>query len=137
MTKKYYKPIITCPKIEDIKLKTDYAITINKASSIITCLQDDVRNYMKWVNKHIRPYCKDYELIFELSKCGKLHLHGVIQFSNDTSLFYFYHNLNKEINASVHIKEIKDTNIWVKYYTKQLRFRPIYEALRIPYILKP
>lgn len=76
-----------------------------------------------------------YELFFELSARGRLHMHGVIVFVSTTGIARFYQNLYNVLKVCrVEIDTIGDNKIWKDYLTKQRHImKPYLNELKLQY----
>lgn len=115
---------------EKIKLNTEYTFTISPDDSMQywqepNTLQRESKFYEQWTTflfKHVMPYA-EYKLNVEISRSGRLHMHGVIKFLSikDFFLYSIYKLMNR---AQIEIDTIEDMETWTIYMHKQNQMFP-------------
>lgn len=134
------KGLKLCPHMETLHVLTPYAITINM-SRVSGHLQTDVEEYFKLFALLTKKVNCLLSLRPEVSKSGRLHYHGIIQFMNMPSIAMFY--LNKffkqenQKQANILLAHIDDLNGWETYIKKQRDYmRPLFEDNMLKYHYK-
>ena len=96
---------LQCDKSNSVRRFSDFK------SQIRICLQNLLSPYMKW------------KFYIELSKAGRLHLHGTVSFNDMESILMFFMYSVKKLMASFtyELDTIKDRSVWHTYCTKQER----------------
>jgi len=94
----------------------------------------------------VRPYYQigrllrqvsDFELQFELSKSGRLHVHGTIRFSDICEYYMHLFQVLKDV-CNIDIDTIDDLKIWKSYCRKdQKTIEPMFQKYKLPYLLSP
>lgn len=110
---------------EKIRCNTDYTFTISPEDSMQywqepNSLQREKKFYEQWtvfLKKHVAAYA-DYKLHVEISRSGRLHMHGVIKFLSIKD-FFLYSIQKLQNRAQIEIDSIEDMDVWTKYITKQ------------------
>lgn len=108
-----------CIPLEDIKLGEPYAISIN-ADKITGDIQKDYKQYTNILYNLFDCSNIDYEVYFEFSPIGKLHLHGIFMvhsLKDIGELFQRMHNVYKLCASE--IDSVDDLEKWLKYCQKQ------------------
>lgn len=109
---------------EDCKPNTVYAITINPNDKMQHFDLSVVQRWNTFTTKiskdfmdELAPFSK-YTLYIELSKKGRLHMHGTIEI---TDVFGFYMRAIPYLcsHTQIEMDTIKDITIWNSYCTKQ------------------
>lgn len=130
----------TLPAFEEMHR---YAITLNlcnkkqgfdNKSRMYTAMM----NYKRILKEHIQPYAK-YELYTEISRKGRIHLHGWIMFLSTECIYYYLlesaHHLHMDKIINIDIRDIKDDK-WYEYITKDKSIiKKQMNILKIPYPL--
>lgn len=132
--KKSAKNVI--PDMETITLNIAYAFTINAAGRA-EMLSDNIANYVHILST-IKPYC-EFRVFAELSKTGKLHYHGCIQFSKLENVAGFYYSLYSLLQkATICIKPLptkEDVVKWTTYISKQKAYmKALFKKYNYPYM---
>lgn len=115
-----------CLDMEDIEINVEYAITINPSDKF-QCFDYMKRMdcFKKLFNEKIRPLVSFgdmcTQLYLEISKMGRLHYHGTIEFQNEEDIGEFFLNKIHLLidRTSFEIDTISDPEIWYDYCTKQ------------------
>ncbi len=138
MTHAYTKSSnINLLQMEKVYPDTLYTLTISKNQLRSLSLKKRYKQYMRLIRKHILPYLSEAHIYPELSKVGRLHLHGTIRFLSDDTIFDFYDNIYTQFFSDhIEIDTISDPDKWCTYITKQSRFKECYSQRLIPYRLK-
>lgn len=123
--------------IEQIDVLHMYAITIN-LSKVSGHPLTDFEEYFKMFHHLTKTLNLVLAVRPELSKTGRLHYHGTIQFLDNYSIVMFYYNkyFKQEVQKSVNvlIKPIGDYECWDKYCKKQrLHMKAFCTALNLKY----
>lgn len=113
---------------EEIELNRDYTITLapndvgqhwGTHNRIETC-KIQMSSLIQYFHKDI-----DYLIYMEVSRTGRLHWHGTINFKSYESIVDFYvdriHNLQNHM--LIEIDSIKDTEKWQLYCTKSQKMK--------------
>lgn len=103
---------------ENIELGMPYAYSLNLKDECET-LKEEYQHYLYIISLMLKPYA-EFNLFFELSCIGKLHVHGQIIFHNyqDIGLFYFKFGKLKH-RFSCELDTIENLSVWQDYCTKQ------------------
>lgn len=120
-----HKPKYASPKArinllppEEIIPGEKYAFTVNLADTYKDKDQY-VMAYRWFLQKYVKPNAR-FTMHFELSKMGRLHMHGYIIFKDGKSIAQFYFNLNDmQQKCSMEIDTISDAKKWQEYCIKQ------------------
>lgn len=118
---------------EDAEENIDYSFTLNIDPDLIRKYNNLTNQYYQYLNKlkHLK-YC-NYDVTFEISKLGKLHLHGKIKINN-IQKFYFYDVKKLMESFSFEIDTIDNVEKWDEYINKN--YSSIKELFK-EYNLKP
>lgn len=104
--------------LENIKLGEFYTFSLNMSDQYDS-LEQSIMAYKYFLKK----YCSDlskFELYFEISPTGRLHMHGIIVFESNIAIVKWYHNNNIIKNiASYEIDTIDNMETWQIYCKKQ------------------
>lgn len=107
-----------------------YALTVSPPPDDDTFpsqLQDHFRVIEKWLKE-----CK-WQLVPEISKTGRLHYHGTVQFTTPFSIYTFY---RYQPEWHFELDTIAHPDVWVSYCTKsQLWMKPQCERHAVPYMI--
>lgn len=108
------------PPPEDIVINKIYSFTINPEKQYSKQLVGYLHNDSDIVKLIKHPSIK-YELHREISKAGRIHYHGFIQFINERELLeIFIMVIPKWMNnATFYIDTISDDTVWAEYCNKQ------------------
>lgn len=103
---------------ENIQFGKSYSFTLNLKDECET-IKDEYNHYLYIISLLLKPYC-EFQLHFELSCIGKLHLHGTVIFHDYENIFKFYYKFGKlKHRFSCEMDTIEDVLVWDKYCTKQ------------------
>ena len=106
-------------QLEDMKIDTIYALTIN-AEKITGQLQKDYKEYTNILKALFDPGMIDYQVYFEYSPSGRLHLHGVFKVHEWIQIGQLYNSLHTVgKTSSIKIDTIDDKDTWLEYCKKQ------------------
>ena len=106
-------------QLEDMKLKTPYALTIN-AEKMTGKIHRDYKEYTSIVYNLLEVNLIDHELYFEYSPSGRLHLHGVFKVHEWEQIGQLYNSIfNIGKISSIKIDTIDDKDTWMEYCRKQ------------------
>jgi len=124
-----YEVKIIAPEL--IELHKQYAITINPRDERQYFLKPLRLNlFVDDLNKMLSrwPDAIDYFMQLEVSKTGRLHTHGWVQFDTYDAVAKFYVDTLPRLRAltNVEIDTIADSKVWIAYYTKQFNLFNIY-----------
>lgn len=126
-----YKSRNTAPALEDFKLNTGYAFTLNPCDRFQYWEIEDrmIRVIRKVRNFLNRDYIM-YKIYPEISKGGRIHFHGYI-WCNDALKLYrdAIHELGEF--STYEIDTISNEDIWEDYITKQCAI------IKFQYLFKP
>lgn len=106
---------------EQIKIDTEYAITINPSDEHQYFRSSDrLKDFTNFWQTYIQNLQCDLVLHLEVSKLGRLHWHGLIKFPKQQNINNFYlndiHNLT--LRSMQLIKPITDSGKWQEYCQK-------------------
>lgn len=118
-TKLWTGPIgSTSLAMECIQLNKPYAFTLN-LQNLKGQYQLDHSAYYKWIQKNLLSIKHlDFKFILEISKFGRIHMHGQVEFKHLTAIAYFY-LVFYDIGCNFEFDEIKDPDKWESYMYKQ------------------
>jgi len=104
--------------LELIKLGEFLSFSLN-LSELYDNLEQNIKAYRFFIKKYIKPYMK-FELYFEFSTIGRLHMHGVVVFESNINIIKWFNNINiiKTI-SSYEMDTISDMQKWMIYCRKQ------------------
>lgn len=119
-----------------------YAITLNVCNrqqgfNAESRMYTAISHYKKLLEKYFLQFTH-FKLWIEISKRGRIHLHGTIMFLS-TECIYLYllkcaHHLHMDKIVNIDIRPIKDKDGWLKYCNKdESIIKPQMDALKIPY----
>lgn len=116
----------TIPDMEIVVPRTEYAFTLNPTDQYQHFrAQDRVKDFINDVKRLLQlSYNIKYVLYIELSPKGRLHLHGTIEFKDETTIYNWYlkHLRYLMHQGTVCIKPITDYDKWIIYCDKQHGF---------------
>lgn len=133
------KPFNACELIapENVELNTAYTFNLSHSENSGNILKDwktydTLCTESFYVNLGI-----EYELFFELSAHGRLHLHGIILFRNPMGIAMFYQQIYNVLKVCrVEIDTINDHIKWKEYLTKQRHImKPYLNSKKLAYKL--
>lgn len=128
MNSPFKKPRNDVPSYEELEEGTTYAITFNpndkcqcfgstdRVSAVVPTFLNALGTYR----------CASYELYPEVSKLGRIHLHGFI-IVNDKNLFYVYFIPYILKISTISMKPIDNFFVWMDYLVKQQDFHKYVE----------
>ncbi|AXH73544.1 MAG: putative replicase [Cressdnaviricota sp.] len=121
-TKTHFKPLHTIPSPEEIHLKTKYTFNFNPSDEYQYFGKEDrLKMFTNWSNTYVfNTFCAKLEVYLEISRLGRLHYHGTIEFDNVLDIREFFidklHSIT--LKGTLEIDTITDLNIWMTYCTK-------------------
>lgn len=120
-----------CLSPEDLKIGKKYSFTLNPLLQYFDCekrvqlVQEFVFDLLLHLDKSFN--CK---LVMEISKGGRIHYHGCIEFKD--IIKFFIHNVNRlQSNFTYEIDEINGPEKWQEYVVKQKDMWPDKRQLEI------
>lgn len=121
------------PKLE--LAKNVMSITVNSKDTFPR-LRTWIKHYAYKLHKYISPYFK-YQMYFELSPKGRLHLHGIVKVRTYDKLieWYMFGNNNSDLEMNIKIDTIDDFDKWDAYCTKQEMFHQYLATKGLPFII--
>lgn len=116
------------PSVEDVLSKLKYELTMAPDDSLQHFNQSNrINNFVKTINKklfiQLYPYIRPTKLHIEISKLGRLHLHGTISFKSKLMIKLFF--VDQVKNLTDHFTIAMNPyrgDIWDEYIVKQQRY---------------
>lgn len=106
---------------------TDYAFTLNPCDKLQYDESNSLRRFSDFKSQMrvslqnlLSPYMR-WKFYIEISKAGRLHLHGTVSFNDLESILMFFMSAVTKLQAqfTYELDTIKDPKIWHDYCTKQ------------------
>ncbi len=106
---------------EKVSPNTLYTLTLNIKQSPLESnrLSSIHKSYTHWIKKYLLPYTNVVSGVYELSRRGKLHMHGTISFESYLDIALFYNRMFLTTGMSMEIDTISDIHVWLTYMFKQ------------------
>lgn len=104
--------------LENIKIGEFMSFSLN-LSDTYDSLDQTIKAYKYFLKKYIKPYLQ-FELYFEFSALGRLHMHGIVVFPSAQAIILWFNNITiiKSL-SSYEMDTITDMQKWMTYCLKQ------------------
>lgn len=125
---------------EKLELNTYYTLNINPYETLYSqsvTLKEKIAMLIKYVQELLYYTDVGYQLYPELSKVGKLHVHGLIKFYTPESVMEVYNNIyNTMGKIAIEIDTIDNIETYLTYCKKQSKFmKPYCKSANIKYLI--